>query len=241
MLTGAVRDLHQQHPRKFATDVRTLCPELWEHNPFLTPLRETDAGVEIIECDYPLINRCNGTPYHCLHGFVEFFNDRLGLNLKPGAFKGDIHLSPEERAWHSQVRELTRERVPFWIVSAGGKYDVTIKWWDPQRFQAVVDHFRGRIQFVQVGDWGHHHPRLNGVIDFRGRTDLRQLVRLVHHAQGVLCPVTSLMHLAAAVPVPAGILFPRPCVVVAGGREPAHWEAYPGHHFIHTCGALKCC
>src|SRR5262249_5719503 len=33
----------------------------------------------------------------------------------------------------------------------------------------------------------------------------------------------------------------RPCVVVAGGREPPHWEAYPTHQFIHTAGLLPCC
>jgi hypothetical protein len=38
--------------------------------------------------------------------------------------------------------------------------------------------------------------RIIGAQIFRGRTDLRQLVRLVYHAQGVLCPVTLLMHLA---------------------------------------------
>jgi len=30
-------------------------------------------------------------------------------------------------------------------------------------------------------------------------------------------------------------------VVVAGGREPPHWEAYPTHQFIHRVGALACC
>ena len=33
----------------------------------------------------------------------------------------------------------------------------------------------------------------------------------------------------------------RPCVVVAGGREPPHFTAYPHHQFIHTVGALRCC
>ena len=33
----------------------------------------------------------------------------------------------------------------------------------------------------------------------------------------------------------------RPCVVVAGGREPPNWEAYPTHQFIHTIGMLPCC
>jgi hypothetical protein len=47
------------------------------------------------------------------------------------------------------------------------------------------------------------------------------------------------MHLAAAVPSKNDRL--RPCVVIAGGREPPHWEAYPGHQFLHTVGTLPCC
>jgi ADP-heptose:LPS heptosyltransferase len=240
MLTAAVRDLHHCYPRRFRTDVRTLHPALWEHNPHVSPIADEDPDAETIECSYPLINRSNRTPHHCLNGFVEFLNDRLKLAIKPTAFKGDIHLSAQERAWCSQVQEVTDDWVPFWIIAAGGKYDITIKWWESARFQQVVDHFHGRILFVQVGKEGNHHPRLDGVIDLRGATNLRELVRLMHHAQGVLCPVTSLMHLAAAVPGPHGSPATRPCVVVAGGREPAHWEAYPDHQFIHTNGALPC-
>jgi hypothetical protein len=79
------------------------------------------------------------------------------------------------------------------------------------------------------------------VIDLRGRTTLRDTVRLMYHAHGVVCPVTFMMHLAAAVPMKATGLHNRPCVVVAGGREPSHWEAYPHHQFIHTIGVLDCC
>lgn len=82
---------------------------------------------------------------------------------------------------------------------------------------------------------------LDSVIDLRGSTDLRQLVRLVYHSAGVLTPVSLLMHLAAAVEAKAGRPQNRACVVVAGGREPSHWEAYPHHQFIHTNGALRCC
>src|SRR5262249_30746053 len=135
---------------------------------------------------------------------------------------------------------LLGRKVPYWLIAAGGKFDLTIKWWDFPRWQTVVDHFRDRILFVQVGDARHYHPRMRGALDLRGWTNLRQLIRLVHHAQGVLCPVTCLMHLAAAVESAPGQPKVRPCVVVAGGREPVHWEAYPGHQFIHTIGALPC-
>lgn len=241
MLTAAVRDLHRLHPGKFLTDVRTSCPELWEHNPHLTPLREGARGVEEIECHYPLIDRSNEQPYHCLHGFADFLSTRLGVAVRPTQFRGDIHLSDDERRWKSTVHELAGRDLPFWIINAGGKFDFTIKWWDWRRYQQVADHFRGKILFVQVGEIGHYHPPLRGVVDLRGRLDLRQLVRLTHHAQGVLCGVTALMHLAAAVPVRVDRPRARAAVIVAGGREPTHWEAYPHHQFIHTIGALPCC
>jgi hypothetical protein len=63
----------------------------------------------------------------------------------------------------------------------------------------------------------------------------------MHFADGVICPVTFAMHLAAAVPTRSDMSRVRPCVVIAGGREPAHWEAYPGHQFISTNGTLPCC
>lgn len=98
MLTAAVRDLHLCHPGKFLTDIRTSCPQLWEHNPHLTHLSEDDPQVESIACHYPLIDRSNEAPYHCIHGFTEFLNDRLGLKTRPTAFRGDIHLSRMEKS-----------------------------------------------------------------------------------------------------------------------------------------------
>ena len=74
-----------------------------------------------------------------------------------------------------------------------------------------------------------------------GKTSLRQFIRLMHHAAGVVCPVTFAMHLAAAVETRAGAPKVRPCVVIAGGREPTHWEAYPQHQYLSTVGALSCC
>ena len=63
MLTAAVRDLHLTYPRQYVTDVRTPFPALWEHNPHVTPLREQDPWVDVIECHYPLVHRSNQTPF----------------------------------------------------------------------------------------------------------------------------------------------------------------------------------
>ncbi|GEM_PF-1870202 len=241
MLTAAIRDLHQTYPNEFQTDLRTACPDLWQNNPYVSSLREGDAGVTKFTCHYPLIHQCNTAPFHFIHGFYQFLNQELDLRISPQRFHGDVHLSESEKEYPDQIARPLRGKVPYWIIDAGGKYDFTIKWWSSERYQAVVDHFIGKLVFVQVGEFGHHHPPLKNVVDLRGKTNVRQLIQLMHFAEGVVCPVTFLMHLAAAVPHHNPRTQTRPCVVIAGGREPTHWEAYSHHQFIHTIGALWCC
>ena len=241
MLTAAVRDLHRAYPDRFLTAIETSCAALWQSNPYVTPFLPGEQSVRTIECRYPLVNYANRWPYHFLHGFTHFLNRELKLAIRPTEIRGDIHLSESERKAPSVLATLTGMDMPYWIIVAGGKWDITIKWWESSRFQEVVNHFIGKIVFVQVGQKHHHHPPLKNVVDLRGKTKLRDLVTLVHHSQGVVCPVTGIMHLAAAVPTKAGYARLRPCVVVAGGREPPHWESYPGHQFIHTVGMLPCC
>jgi ADP-heptose:LPS heptosyltransferase len=237
MLTAAVRALHEANPGRFLTDVRSSCPALWENNPFITPLEEGTVGVESLDMHYPLVHNSNYRPYHFIHGYAQFLEDRLGVRVPLAHFKGDIYLSPPEKAGPAPGGVTGR----YWLLVAGGKYDFTAKWWDPARFARVVEHFRGRVAFVQVGEAGHWHPPVPGAVNLVGRTTPRELVRLVYRADGVLCPVTFAMHLTAAIEAPPGAPPLRPCVVVAGGREPAHWEAYPGHQFISNNGALPCC
>jgi len=251
VMTAAVRELHTQYPGQFLTDVRTTCSQLWDHNSYLTPLDLDDPVVERIPMHYDShkgcvkwadINRSNQHPAHFLHAYCEHLAGCLGLPaLHPRKFHGDIHLSREERTSPNLVEQRTGRRGGYWLINSGGKRDFTAKIWPGDYFQEVVDRTREQISWVQVGEKSHFHPPLAGVLDLRGQTDLRQLIQLVHHAEGALCGVTLLMHLAAAVERPAGVRGLRPCVVVAGGREPPHWEAYPGHQFLHTIGALPCC
>ena len=242
MLTALVRDLHRSYPGRFLTDVRSPYPELWENNPHVVDLDEDDPATTVVDCEYPLVHSCNRSPFHFLQGFIDDLNAKLGLAVRLSELAGDLHLDDGDRAWPpASLAGHLDEGEPYWVVVSGGKYDFTVKWWDPARVQAVVDHFRGRLRFVQVGRRRHHHPLIAGAIDLRGRTDLRELVRVIHHASGVLTPISLPMHLAAAVETPPGGPPRRPCVVVAGGREPPQWEAYPTHQFIHTVGALSCC
>jgi hypothetical protein len=215
MLTAAVRDLKLSHP-DIEVDVDTACPALWENNPHLS------RGIkgDVIKADYPLIHDSNEGQHHFIHGFRQFLEDKLDIRIKPTKFKGDIHISDEEKSWVSQLEEMgINER--FWILNAGGKYDFTAKWW-------------------KVGEEKHWHPKLEGVVNLIGKTDLRQLIRLMYHASGVVTGVSLAMHLAAAVESKHGLLN-RPCVVLAGGREPVQWEAYPHHRFLAVNGTMDCC
>jgi ADP-heptose:LPS heptosyltransferase len=240
MLTAAVRDLHLAHPGRYLTDVQTPAGELWDNNPYITRLSQADPDIQVLEMHYPLIHQSNFRPYHFIHGYIQFLEEKLQLRIPVTAFKGDIYLSDLERNWLSQVQEQGYSG-PFWIMVAGGKFDFTAKWWDPKSYQKVVDHFRGRLPFVQIGSAEHWHPPLQGVLSLIGKTDTRQFVRLMYHSDGVVCPVTFAMHLAAAVPTRPARPKNRAAVVIAGGREPAQWEAYPHHQFINTNGALWCC
>ena len=229
MLTAAVRDLHACYPGRFVIDVRTPCPDLWLHNPHLTPLDEDDPDVARdrlpLPADRPQQHRA--LPLHPrVHRVPE--STRSDLQVKPTLFKGDLHLSAEEREWFQKVEDAKGQPPRFWLFASGGKHDYTIKWWSPARYQEVVDHFQNRLDFVQVGEDHHHHPPLERVIDLRGQTTLRQLFRLMYHAgrrrergQPADAPGGRASRLKPGMPRN------RPCVVVAGGREPPHFTLLP--------------
>lgn len=239
MLSAAVRDLKLSHP-DILIDVRTPCSEIWENNPYITKLNENDKDVEIYDATYPLVHNSNEGQYHFIHGFRKDIENKLGLIIESTSFKGDIHISDTEKSWISQIEEKGIKK-NFWIIMAGGKFDFTAKWWNPDYYQEVVSHFKGKITFVQCGQKEHWHPKLKGVINLIGETDLRQFIRLIYHSSGVLCPVTFAMHAATAIPMKTTPPLNRPCVVIAGGREPSQWEKYPHHRFLETNGALECC
>lgn len=210
-----------------------------------------EPDIEIYDVGYDgnfaaSINKSNQGAYHFIHGYAQDFEQKLRVKVPVTEFRGDIHISPDEMGWMSQIQEMGFSE-NFWLVFSGGKYDYTAKWWNPDYYQSVVDHFQNRILFVQCGDPAHFHPPLERCVNLIGKTSTRQLIRLMYHSVGVICHVTFAMHLAAAVPMRTfdnyGRKLPahRPCIVLAGGREAMHWEAYPHHRHMHTIGALPCC
>jgi ADP-heptose:LPS heptosyltransferase len=246
MLSAAIRDLQREYPTLFRIEMKTTCSDIWMNNKYITKFTANEPDVHNIRAGYTeLINTSSTGAHHFIHGFRKNLEDVLGIPIKQGLFKGDIHLTQEERNRPSQVWTLLKKEVPYWIIDAGHKHDFTCKMWEHARYQQVVDSFPD-ITFVQVGRdaKNHTHKPLTGqnVVNLVGKTSLREFMRVMYHAAGVITPVSMPMHMSAAIDMnPVYGRKIRPCIVIAGGREANVWEQYTGHQFMHTCGQLPCC
>lgn len=243
MMLYALTSLHETYPGEYETDVRVSVPGLFENNPLITPLNEADADVQIIQMEYPHIHESNHKPHRFSTAFTAYLAEKLRRGIKPANFAGVLPVGSDEQSWYSAVHEVLGRDVPYWILNAGHKSDFTAKAWSFARYQELVNALPD-VWFVQVGAAEHTHPELVGanLIRLVGKTDTRQLIRLVYNSFGVISGVSFPMHLAYAVPAhPRFGRGSRANITIAGGREAAHWEQGPNHHFLHTCGMLPCC
>jgi ADP-heptose:LPS heptosyltransferase len=223
-MTAAIYSLHRAHPTKYVTMVDSPYPEVFAHNPDVASTTSfPNASVSMLQMHYPAIHQSNDRGIHFMQGWCEFLGAALGI---------DVPLLTNRPHLYFNDRPAPIE--DYWVVCSGGKRDFTNKLWGHYNYQEVVNLLPG-ITFVQVGGNGPEdiHQRLWGTVDAIGKTSLRQLFDLVRRARGVVCGVSLLMHVAAALE--------KPAIVIAGGREPVAWNAYPNQQYLHTVGATPCC
>jgi hypothetical protein len=244
-MTALVRDLALSYPGRFHIGVDTTFRELWLNNPYIKPMPEK-RGAKILNLSYgSYIRKAGNEHVHFISAFHKDFKQQTGIDAPLLYPFPDLHLSEEEK------KPITDER--YWVVLAGGKNDFTTKHWVYSRYQQVVNALGNfGIKVIQLGGKGSHpshfHPKLYNVTDMVGKTSLRQMMRVISQADGVICTITSAMHIAAA--------FNKPCVVTGAGREEWWWEAYHednpalkefqhplsvSHRYLHTMGKLDCC
>jgi ADP-heptose:LPS heptosyltransferase len=236
MLTSAIRDLHLAHPGRFVTDVDTTCRQIWQHNPYVERVDRTTTH-RYIDLGYPAYSHNEMHPRHLTTRYHNKLSEELGVRVPVTEERPEVYLDEDEKKPDFlATMNVTR---PYWVVVAGGKFDTTTKWWNPSYYQQVVDQLSATISFVQCGAASDWHLPLQGVKNLVGQTDIRKLIRVIFHADGVLCPVTFAMHLAAAVPTTNGK--PRSCVVLVGGRETPSLVQYPNHTLLSAIGQLGCC
>lgn len=149
--------------------------------------------------------------------------------------KPELFISDDERSWWHQIHCEFFWDGPYWVINAGRKPDNELKQY--HRWQEVAEifneRFAGRIKLVQMGHPDHIHPPLAGAFDLIGKTDLRQLIRLIHWAHGTIGPLSFQFVISAA--------YEQPAICVAAGKEGVKWHLYPHIRHICTNGALECC
>lgn len=233
-MTAAVESLMAEHPGRWQVDVAGTATEIWENNPHITRFGKDDDAISDIYMEYPLVHKSNNRHIPFLAAYVDYLADTLDVSIPLATNRPHLYLSDQERGWVSQIAELFGGReVPYGIVNAGVKSDFTAKQWPVEYYQSAVDATRDYIHWVQIGSLEHDHPPLENVIDLRGRTNTRQLIRLVYHSRVGMGPSTFLQHIYAA--------WEKPYICLLGGREPVTWVNYPLQHTLHTIGQLDCC
>ena len=240
VMTAAIYSLHRAYPGRYVTAVESYWPDVFQYNPdvpmHLIPSGSagTALGVSEVQMHYPAIHQSNERSIHFMQAWCEFLGAALGVVVPL--------LTNHPRLYFNTPSPPVED---FWLVCSGGKSDFTNKLWGHDNYQKVVDLLNDKAKFVQVGGakpivrWDQtfreqedSHPRLGGTVDMVGKTTLRDLFDLVRRCRGVLCGVSLLMHVAAALE--------KPAIVVAGGREPVAWNVYPRQQYVHTVGALPC-
>ena len=108
------------------------------------------------------------------------------------------------------------------------KHAMRNKNWSLAKYQGVVSALRDRYDFVQVGS--RNDPPLDGVLDLRGQTSLRETAAVVPRSLAFVGQVGFLMHLARAVDCRA--------VIVYGGRETPAQSGYRCNENLYS--AVHC-
>lgn len=228
VMTAAIYSLHKAHPNKYLTAVEAFNPEVFQYNPNLVDTEYvyshfSSREIRVVQMHYPAIHDSNIRGIHFMQAYCEFLGNALGIQLPLLTNKPHIYFNTDK----PPVSD-------YWIVCSGGKKDLTNKLWGYENYLQTVEMLEGKIKFIQVGSSHEEHPMLESynVTDLVGQTNLRELFDLVRKARGVLCGVSLPMHVAAALE--------KPAIVIAGGREPVQWNAYPKQQYLHTVGTLPC-
>lgn len=230
VLSAAIRSLHLTYPGEYVVDVDCTARELYDGNPDVQRFQGHDIWGEV---HYDSINRSDQEPHHFAEAMCRGVAKIIGKPVPLQTNRPVLILSDNEKDWSGVLKDIAPEPIPFGVISSGGKRDYTAKIFGNTIAQGVVDHFAGRIQFVQTGTGNELHTPLRGVINFIDRTSVRDLARVAHHASFAVGGVTLLMHVCAALAVPY--------VAMLGGREPRSWTTYPTQIDLSAHGCLDCC
>lgn len=249
VFTAGVRDFHKAFP-DVKINVISTAAHIWDNNPnidrTLQPFYKNGKTLETITpADFfagdtnvvkigpgKLTNMSNRTDLHFTNAYRISIEDNLKVKFDQGLIKPDIWLTKEEYDAPSVTDK------PYWIIVIGGEKGWGCKMYPFEKWQEFVNQNPDTL-FYQLGSQGDNHPKLQGknIIDYIGKTEdrntgIRDLYKLFLNAEGSIGLVSFHMHLSGALE--------KPCIVVAGAREPVSFTRYVGHQYLATDGCLPC-
>jgi len=237
--TPVIRDFKLSHPN-ILIDVATCCPEIFSNNPYLTKMGSYDFPEKYSIGYTKGVQKSSFSGEHFTQAYYREVEEATNLKIKKTSFIPELFLTEDEKNF-SLVQKKFNLPNKYWVINAGHKSCFPLKQWGFKKWELLLRYLTdAHLNIVQIGakseigDNTHHtHPELYRAHSLVGKTSLRELIIIAYHSQGAICHVTFLMHVMAA--------FNKPCVVIAGGREPKRWEMYHNHRYLDTIGYMKCC
>jgi hypothetical protein len=212
--------------------VMTSRPELFRHSP------DVDSVFEIRHADVALLRQMGVEASHLSYIARQLPPDidvppprhLLAEMCRLAGLTGEVRLRPYLYLNRAELQAVAAYSGCVVVQSArrGASLKFGNKEWMPERFQAVVRSLNEHWPVVQLGTASD--PRLEGAIDLRGQTDLRQSAAILAQATAFIGLVGLTMHLARAVDCRS--------VIIYGGREHPEQSGYPCNENLYR--AVPC-
>jgi ADP-heptose:LPS heptosyltransferase len=151
---------------------------------------------------------------------------RLIQMCERAGIKGPVEMRPyffltqEEFA----AGKIAEDQVVIQSSGLSAAHPMRNKEWYPQRFQEVCSELRKDVQIIQLGSLDD--PKLEGAIDKRGKTSLRESAAILANSLVYIGLVGFLMHLARAVDCRS--------VIIYGGREKPAQSGYVANKNLYS-------
>jgi hypothetical protein len=171
---------------------------------------------------HPETDRDDIPEKHILLKMADELGIKGAVDLKPV-----FRLSEKEKA----MGRIAGDQVVIITSGAAALFPMKNKEWIDSRYQQVIDSFRGKYTFIQLGSPGD--TPLERVIDMRGKTSIRISAAILSQSVLMISHVGFMMHLARAVDCRSVILY--------GGREKPDQSGYAGFENLYSAIACAPC
>ncbi len=234
LCTAMFRELRRRHQHKFW--VTSKYSELYQYNQdievVVPPYHKLDIvlkwlGVKIV-CPWytnynPAYDRDEPIPEQHI---ISVMCQKVGIT-------GTITLRPYLVLHENETRQgqVVPRQIAIQSSGLSAKHAMNNKDWFIEGYQAVISSLKSKYNFVQLGSLTD--PPLEGALDLRGKTTLRQTAALLSRSLAFVGQVGFLMHLARAVDCRS--------VIVYGGRETPAQSGYPCNENLYSAVSCSPC